>query len=102
MCLDKETVKHFVLKEDANNNIIFYRIDIIFQVPFYIPTPISLMVLFLYVFPQTNGSPMTVKSTSKGLCQLSNIVMFYCNDLVNIELEKYIYGLHFIITMIRM
>ena len=48
--LYEEIVKHIAYKQDVNDNIIFYRTDIIFQVPFYIPTPISLMVFFLMFF----------------------------------------------------
>ena len=50
MYLYEEIVKHIAYKQDVNDNIIFYRTDIIFQVPFYIPTPISLMVFFLMFF----------------------------------------------------
>ena len=42
---------------------------------------------------------MTVKSTSKGLCQLSTIDnIFYNNDLVNIEPEWKNNGTYFKIT----
>ena len=88
MYLYEEIVKHIAYKQDVNDNIIFYRTDIIFQVPFYIPTPISLMVFFFDVFLQTNDSPLTFKSTQKGLCLHSNEVTFIVMILLTLNLRN--------------
>ena len=98
----EEILLHLNKVQDFNDNIIFYRTDIIFQVPFYILSPISLMVLLFWCFfLKQMVLPWRLSLLQKDYTSSAILSSFYCNNLVNIGTEKWIYGLHFIIIAVQ-